>query len=45
MIIEPIQSTHQGTVNQINQTVHLVGLLVLKVEMTPIKGETVAPWC
>ena len=39
VLIEPIQSTHQGTVNRINQTVHLVGLLVLKAEMITIKGE------
>ena len=37
--IEPIQFTHQGTVNRINQTVHLVGLFVLKAEMITIKGE------
>ena len=38
-LIEPIQSTHQGMVNQTNQTVHLFGLLVLKAEMITIKGK------
>ena len=39
VLIELIQSTHQGMVNQTNQTVHLFGLLVLKAEMITIKGE------